>query len=71
MLKAAASLDEFMQLTSNIPSAPVPIIMFHGTSRHNVPYTMVKDTVDAWRAADGLLNATPVTTYESSPLIPG
>jgi hypothetical protein len=32
---------------------------------------MVKDTVDAWRAANGVLHATPVTTFESSPLIPG
>ena len=69
-ITAAASLDEFMQLTLNIPTAPVPIIVFHGTSDTNVPYTMVKDTVDAWRTVDGLSNATPVTTYESSPLIP-
>jgi poly(3-hydroxybutyrate) depolymerase len=70
-IKAAASLDEFMGLTTNIPSAPLPIIMFHGTADKNVPYTKVKDTVDAWRAMDGLLNATPVTTDESSPLMPG
>lgn len=71
MIKAASSLDEFMGLTSNIPSAPVPIMVFQGTSDTSVPYAMVKDTVDAWRAIDGLLDATPVTTYESSPLIPG
>ena len=70
-IKAASSLDEFMGLTSNIPAAPVPMIVFQGTSDTNVPYPMVKDTVDAWRATDGLLNATPVTTYESSPLLPG
>jgi poly(3-hydroxybutyrate) depolymerase len=71
MINAAASLDEFMQLTLNIPSAPVPIIVFHGTSDTNVPYTMVKDTLDVWRAVNGLSTATPVTTDESSPLIPG
>ena len=70
-IKAASSLDEFMGLTSNIPSAPLPIIMFHGTSDNSVPYTLAKDTVDTWRAMDGLLDATPVTTFESSPLIPG
>ncbi len=71
MIKAAATIDEFMGLTSNIPSAPVPIIAFQGTLDTNVPYTMVKDTLDAWRAVDGLLHATPVTTCEASPLIPG
>ena len=71
MIKAAGPLDEFMGLTSNIPSAQVPIIAFHGTLDTNVPYAMVKDSVDAWRATDGLLDATPVTTYESSPLMPG
>jgi len=68
-LKAASSLDEFMQ-ADNIPSAPLPIIAFHGTLDANVPYAMLKDTVDIWRAADGLSDAQPVTTYESSPLIP-
>jgi poly(3-hydroxybutyrate) depolymerase len=63
MIKAASSLDEFMGLTSNIPSAPTPIIVFQGASDTSVPYAMVKDTVDAWRAIGGLLNATPVTTY--------
>lgn len=71
MLRAAASVDEFMGLTSNIPSAPLPILMFHGTLDSNVPYTMGKDTLDAWRATNSLINATPVTTYEASPLIPG
>ena len=71
MLRAAASIDEFMGLTSNIPSAPLPVILLHGTLDTNVPYTMVKDTVDAWRATDSLSNATAVTTYESSPLVPG
>lgn len=32
---------------------------------------MVKDTVDAWRAVDGLLSAAPLTTYEPSPRLPG
>jgi len=32
---------------------------------------MVRDSVDAWRAVDGLLYVPPVTTYESSPLLPG
>jgi poly(3-hydroxybutyrate) depolymerase len=70
-IRAASSLDEFMGLTSNIPTAPLPVILFHGTADKSVSYTMVKDTVDAWRAMDGLLDATPVTTYEASPLMPG
>jgi poly(3-hydroxybutyrate) depolymerase len=70
-IKAAASLDEFMGLTSNIPLAPLPIIMFHGTGDKSVPYRKVRDTVDAWRAKDGLLDATPVTTEEASRLMPG
>lgn len=70
-IKAACSLDEFMGLTTNIPSAPLPIIMFHGTSDGAVPYTMAKETADRWREVDGLLNATPFTTHPSSPLIPG
>ncbi len=71
MIKAASSLDEFMQLTTNISSAPVPLIFFQGTMDTNVPYAMVKDTADAWRATNGLLNAIPVTTFESSPRLPG
>ena len=70
-IKAACSVDEFMGLTSNIPSAPVPIIAFQGTADPNVPYGMAKDSVDAWRAMDGLTGATSVTTYESAPLLPG
>ncbi len=70
-IKAACSIDEFMGLTSNIPTAPVPIIAMHGTQDTNVPYTMGRDSVDAWRAMDGLLHVPPVTTYESSRLIPG
>jgi poly(3-hydroxybutyrate) depolymerase len=71
MLRAACSVDEFMGLTSNIPAAPLPVIAFHGTSDRNVPYTMAKDSVDAWRTIDGLLGATPVTTYESAPRMLG
>jgi poly(3-hydroxybutyrate) depolymerase len=71
LLRAAASVDEFMGLTSNRPTAPLPIIVFQGTSDSNVSYTMVRDTVEAWRAVDGLLNTVPVTTYESSPRLPG
>ena len=71
LLKAACSVDEFMGLTANIPAGPVPIIAFHGTLDTNVSYTMGRDSVDAWRATDELLGATPVTTYESSPLILG
>ncbi len=70
-IKAASSVDEFMGLTSNIPSTPVPIIAFHGTLDSNVPYTMGKDSVDAWRAIDGLSGVAPVTTCEASPLLPG
>ena len=32
MIKAAGPLDEFMGLTSNLPSAPVPMIVFQGTA---------------------------------------
>ena len=70
-IRAACSVDEFMGLTSNLPVAPVPILALHGTLDTNVPYTMGKDSVDAWRAMDGLMRATPTTTYESSPLLPG
>lgn len=70
-LRAACSVDEFMGLTSNIPRGPLPIIAFQGTLDKNVPYTMQRDSVDAWRTIDGLLSATPVTTYESSPRLPG
>lgn len=68
---AASSVDEFMGLTSNIPNAPVPIIALQGTLDTNVPYTMSKDSLDAWRVMDGLAGVVPVTTFESSPLIPG
>jgi poly(3-hydroxybutyrate) depolymerase len=71
MLKAACSIDEFMELTVNVPSASVPIIAFHGTGDTNVPYTMHRDTVDLWRIFDGLSGATSVTTYEPSPTRPG
>jgi len=70
-IRAACSVDEFMGLSSNIPHAPVPVIAFQGTLDRNVPYTMAKDSVDAWLTIDGLLGATPVTTYESSPRMPG
>jgi len=70
-IKAAGPMDEFMGLTSNIPAAPVPMIVFQGTADKNVPYTMVKDSVDAWRTIDGLLSVTPVTTCESSFRLPG
>ncbi len=69
-IRAAGPLDEFMQ-RENLPSAPVPLIMFQGTLDTNVPYTMAKDTLDVWRAVNGVLGVTPVTTYESSPLMPG
>ena len=71
MIRAAGPLDEFMGLTTNIPTAPVPLIMIQGSADGAVPYTMVKDTVDAWRTTNGLMQATPVTTYDSSPLLPG
>ncbi len=71
MLKAACSVDEFMALTTNLPTAPLPIIAFHGTADGAVCYTMGKDTVDAWRMLDGLLGAPAVMTYEPAPLAPG
>ena len=70
-IRAACSVDEFMGLTSNVPTAPVPIIALHGTRDTNVPYTMGRDSVDAWRAMDGLAGVPPVTTFESAPLLPG
>jgi poly(3-hydroxybutyrate) depolymerase len=70
-IKAAAPMDEFMGLTSNLPTAPVPMIVFQGTADKNVPYTRVRDSVDAWRTIDGLLSVTPVTTCEPSPRMPG
>lgn len=71
MLRAACSIDEFMELTVNVPIAPLPIIAFQGTGDNNVPYAMQRDAVDIWRTLDGLMGATPVTTFESSPLKPG
>src|ERR1039458_2785148 len=59
MLKAASSVDEFMGLTSNVPSAPLPIIMFEGTSDASVGYTPVKDTVETWRAKIGRASCRP------------
>jgi poly(3-hydroxybutyrate) depolymerase len=70
MIKAAASIDEFMQ-PENRPTAPVPVIVFQGTQDTNVPYTMTRDTFDIWRAFNGLLRVAPVVTYEASPLQPG
>jgi poly(3-hydroxybutyrate) depolymerase len=71
MLRAACSIDEFMELTVNVPTVPLPIIAFQGTLDNNVPYTMQRDSVDIWRALDGLMGATPVTTYEAGPIKPG
>jgi poly(3-hydroxybutyrate) depolymerase len=70
-IRAAADLDEFMGLTTNIPTGPVPMIFFHGTRDGAVPYAMVKDTMHAWRATNALVSVKPVTTYEPSPLLPG
>lgn len=70
-IRAACSVDEFMGLTSNIPVAPIPILAIHGTNDTSVPYTMGKDSLDAWRAMDGVMGVTPVTTYEAAPRFPG
>ena len=70
-IRAAADVAEFMGLTTNIPSAPVPMIVFQGTEDNNVPYAMVKDTVDAWRTTNGSMDTVPVTTFECSPRSPG
>jgi len=69
-IKAASSLEEFFVLVANTPSAPVPVIAFEGTADAN-PYSMTRDAMDIWRTMDGLLNTPPVTTFESSPLMPG
>ena len=71
MITATSSVDEFMQLATNIPTAAVPVIFFHGTGDNSVPYTMVRDTMDAWRSMNQLMDATPVTTFENSPRLPG
>jgi poly(3-hydroxybutyrate) depolymerase len=71
MVRAVSSVDEFMGLTSNIPTAPLPVIAFHGTADTSVSYTLGRDTVDAWRMLDGLLGAPAVLTYEAAPLAPG
>ena len=55
-IKAAADLDEFMGLTTNVPTAPVPMIFFHGTKDGAVPYAMVKDTVVCSKHLGGDLN---------------
>jgi poly(3-hydroxybutyrate) depolymerase len=70
-LRAACSVDSGMGLPFNIPTAPLPIIAFHGTSDGASSYTMGRATLDAWRMLDGLLDATAVMTYESAPLMPG
>lgn len=69
-VRGACTMDESLLQTENFPTAPVPILAMHGTSDHLVQYTMVRDTVDAWRAYDGLLHETPVTTFEASPTLP-
>lgn len=71
MIKAAGPMDEFMNLVTNIPQKPVPIIVIQGTADTNVGYTLVKDSADAWLAVNGLSEMTPVTTYEKSVLYPG
>lgn len=71
MLKAVCSVDEFMGVTTNIPTMPLPVMAIHGTKDTAVPYAMGKDSVDTWRRIDRLLSETPVTTYEASPLLPG
>jgi poly(3-hydroxybutyrate) depolymerase len=70
-LRAACSVDSGMGLPFNLPTAPLPIIAFHGTSDGASSYTMGRATVDAWRMLNGLLGATAVMTYESAPLMPG
>lgn len=69
-VKAACSVEEFMQLAGNIPKAPIPAMVMLGTSDSLVSPLMVKDTIDAWRTRDGLMNTTPVTTFEPAPLNP-
>jgi poly(3-hydroxybutyrate) depolymerase len=70
-VKAVGSVDEFMQLEANIPSAPLPAIALHGTADNAVSFTMGRDTLEAWRTLDGLLGAPTVMTYEAAPLKPG
>ena len=71
MLKAACSLDEFMGITTNHPVAPIPILGVQGTQDSNVPYNMVRDSIETWRAVNGVLGVAPATTVEASPLQPG
>jgi poly(3-hydroxybutyrate) depolymerase len=70
-LRAACSVDSGMGLPFNLPTAPLPIIAFHGTADGASSYTMGRATVEAWRMLDGLLGAPAVMTYESAPLTPG
>lgn len=71
MLKAACSLDEFMGITTNHPVAPIPILGIQGTQDSNVPYNMVRDSIETWRTVNGVLGVAPITTVEASPLQPG
>jgi poly(3-hydroxybutyrate) depolymerase len=70
-LRAACSVDSAMELAFNLPTAPLPIIAFHGTSDGASSYTKGRATVDVWRTLDGLLGATAVMTHEYAPLMPG
>src|SRR6185436_18226620 len=70
-IKAASSVDEFMNRWQNVPAVPVPIISFHGTADGNVPYYMGRDSIDLWRAENGLTALAPAVAFESSPLKPG
>ena len=70
MVRGAATIDESMLQSENIPTAPVPIMALHSSTDLLVHYTLVRDTADAWRAFDGLLHVIPETTFESSPTLP-
>jgi len=71
MIRAAASIDEFMSLVTNRPQTPVPVLFFQGTADAAVSYNLVKNSVDAWRAVNGLMDAFRSPPSKRSPRRPG
>ena len=70
MIKAAVCMGGFMEALGNMPQAPVPVMVMHGTGDTSSVYAMGRDTVEIWRARNNLLNAAPAVAYLSSPTIP-
>ncbi len=70
-IKGACSIEEFTQLAANIPSAPLPLMSVIGTADSSISYALSKDSMDQWRAVNGLMNVAPITTYENAALLTG